>query len=172
VASLRNRGDIDIASHKVPQMAEFQPGRADFRVMIDEVEPAPGDQTTQRLDKWLWFARLAKTRSLAQKLIQDGQVRVNRERVIKPAQTVRPGDMVSVEIGDRLRLLEVIAPGIRRGPASEAAGLFRDLAPQPPRGTTGGPAGTQLDTGLPARDPGTGRPTKRERRRTDRLRDR
>jgi len=127
-----------------------------------------GDETTQRLDKWLWFARLAKTRSAAQRLVTDGQVRINRERVGKPAQTVRVGDLVSVEVASRLRLLEVLAPGARRGPATEAAQLFRDLAPLLPRA----PTELAAHPVVPARDPGAGRPTKLERRRTDRLRDR
>jgi ribosome-associated heat shock protein Hsp15 len=130
------------------------------------------DGTAQRLDKWLWFARLAKTRSLAQQLVLGGHVRVNRERVIKPAQLLRPGDLVTVRLGERLRLLQVAGPGSRRGPAPEAAGLYVDLAPAPERN-----AGQQADTGtivpsdagVPRRDPGSGRPTKRDRRQTDRL---
>ena len=128
----------------------------------------PEAASTQRLDKWLWFARLAKTRSAAQRLVLDGRVRVNRERTAKPAQAVRVGDLVSVDVADRLRLLEMLAPGARRGPASEAAFLYRDLAPA----ATRPPAGTAPGSEVPARDPGAGRPTKLERRRTDRLRDR
>lgn len=127
--------------------------------------------STQRLDKWLWFARLAKTRSLAQRLVQEGSVRINRERTVKPAQTVRVGDMISVDVGDRLRLLEILAPGIRRGPATQAALLFRDLAPAPPRPEAGASNLTSGKPTVPARDPGAGRPTKRERRQTDRLRE-
>lgn len=121
-----------------------------------------------RLDKWLWYTRLAKTRSLAQKLITEGRVRINRERVIKPAHTVKPGDMVSVELGRQLRLLEMLAPGTRRGPASEASALFRDLSPKPDK--TG--AEQQTSSSLADREQGAGRPTKLERRRLDRLRDR
>jgi len=139
-----------------------------IEIMSEDGGESPG---AQRLDKWLWFARLAKTRSLAQRLVQDGCVRINRERTVKPAQSVRAGDMISVEVGDRLRLLEILAPGVRRGPASEAALLFRDLAPAPPkpeRGALTPPTGPAV----PARDAGAGRPTKRERRQTDRLRER
>jgi ribosome-associated heat shock protein Hsp15 len=136
---------------------------------IEDMSEDDGDSPgTQRLDKWLWFARLAKTRSLAQRLVMEGRVRINRERTVKPAQAVRPGDMISVDVGERLRLLEVLAPGARRGPASEAALLFRDLAPLPPRGEASAPTGPAA----PVRDPGAGRPTKRERRQTDRLRER
>lgn len=129
--------------------------------------------TALRLDKWLWFARLAKTRSLAQRLVTDGRVRVNRERAIKPSQKIGPGDLVSVRIGERLRLLKVAALGERRGPAQEAAGLFVDLAPQLPKnsaGTSGTASSTSKEHGSPpTRDAGAGRPTKRERRKLDRL---
>ena len=136
-------------------------------------DEGPNDEKSQRLDKWLWFARFAKTRSIAQRLIQDGRVRVNRERTVKPAHTVRVGDLVSVEIAKRLMLLEVLAPGARRGSASEAAHLYRDLAPPPPRSTFAATATNAPTTeSLPARDPGAGRPTKLERRRIDRLRNR
>jgi len=143
-----------------------------IKVVHEDGDISPGDQTTQRLDKWLWFARVVKTRSLAQKLVLDGRVRVNRERTAKPAQTIHVGDLVSVELGQRLRLFEVLAVGARRGPASEAADLFRDLAPPAPASIRGSPASGGAGSGVPSRDLGTGRPTKLERRRTDRLRDR
>ena len=135
----------------------------------DDRDATSGNAATQRLDKWLWFARLAKTRSLAQKLVLEGNVRVNRERVVKPAQSVKPGDMVSVELGRQLRLLEVLAAGIRRGPASEAAALFRDLAPKVEKVKGEQPV---AEAPLAEREPGAGRPTKFERRRLDKLRDR
>ena len=143
-----------------------------IKVKAEDNAVTLGDETTQRLDKWLWFARVAKTRSLAQKLVLDGRVRVNRERVGKPAQTVRVGDMVSVQAGEWLRLLEVLAPGVRRGPASEAAEIFRDLAPRAATKLPGAPPDEAPSFPVPARDPGAGRPTKLERRRTDRLRER
>lgn len=143
----------------------------------DEVQEAHQDggndaPQAQRLDKWLWFARMAKTRSLAQRLIEEGRVRVNRERIVKSAQTIRPGDLVSVQIGERLRLLEVRSPGLRRGPASQAELLYRDLAPPAPRSAEEGAPTSVPRPALPRRDQGTGRPTKLDRRRTDRLRDR
>jgi ribosome-associated heat shock protein Hsp15 len=142
-------------------------------IMVEDEENAAAlPDGRQRLDKWLWYVRIAKTRSLAQKQIEDGRVRVNRERVTKPAQSIKIGDLVSVEVGKRLRLLKVLAPGQRRGPASQAAELYRDLSPLPVRQPLG-EAGV-LEPGMlaPARNPGAGRPTKRERRRIDRLRDR
>lgn len=84
-----------------------------------------------RLDKWLWHARQAKSRSLAQKMIQAGQVRVNGGRVTNNAQPVGPGDVITLAVhgGTRhadVRLLEIIACGVRRGPYAEAAMLYAD----------------------------------------------
>ena len=84
-----------------------------------------------RLDKWLWFARFSKSRSLAAGLCQSGQVTVNGAPVAKPAQTVRPLDVVVFPQGDRLRAVRVLALGERRGPAPEARALYQDL-PDPP----------------------------------------
>lgn len=121
----------------------------------------PGNQ---RLDKWLWFARVIKSRTLAAGLVTEGRVRVNRERVVKPSQLVRPGDVVTVSVGPRVRVLEVVAPGERRGPATEAQGLYRDLTP--PREADPMAAAKSV---TPSRDAGAGRPTKRDRRAFDRL---
>jgi ribosome-associated heat shock protein Hsp15 len=124
----------------------------------------------QRLDKWLWFARFAKTRSLAQRLVIEGAVRVNRERVVKPSQSIKPGDLITVKLGDQLRLLKVLAGGERRGPAVEAALLYEDLAPPPAAGIRAAP--DDPAAAAPAqREPGSGRPTKRERRQLDKWRD-
>ena len=118
----------------------------------------------QRLDKWLWFARVVKTRTLAAKLVTEGCVRLNREKVEKPSAMVRLGDVLTIAVHDRVRILKVVAGGERRGPAPEAALLFEDLTP---------PAdpSTKPEPGPADRDAGSGRPTKRERRQTDRLRD-
>ncbi len=121
----------------------------------------------QRLDKWLWFARVIRTRTLAAGLVTDGRVRVNRERIVKPSQSVKPGDVITVAVGTHVRVLEVVAPGLRRGPPVEAQTLYRDLTPRPP---IGGEA-SNIDTGSGHRDHGSGRPTKRDRRAIDRLRD-
>ncbi|WP_182086938.1 RNA-binding S4 domain-containing protein [Aureimonas sp. ME7] len=83
----------------------------------------------QRIDKWLFFARVVKSRSLAQKLALSGAVRVNREKVSHAARIVRPGDVLTISINDRVRVLKVLDPGERRGPAPEAATLFEDLTP-------------------------------------------
>ena len=83
----------------------------------------------QRIDKWLFFARVVKSRSLAQKLALSGAVRVNREKIGHAARIVRPGDVLTISVHERVRVLKVLDAGLRRGPASEAARLFEDLTP-------------------------------------------
>jgi ribosome-associated heat shock protein Hsp15 len=111
------------------------------------------DTDRQRIDKWLWFARVVKTRTLAQKLVTAGNVRVNRERQDTASQPVRVGDTLTISLPSGVRVLRVLAAGARRGPSAEARALFEDLSP---------PAVPQAREG--ARDPGAGRPTKRDRR--------
>ncbi|MEE4237338.1 MAG: RNA-binding S4 domain-containing protein [Anderseniella sp.] len=98
----------------------------------------------QRIDKWLWFARLVKTRGLAQRLVAAGNVRVNRNRLTKSSQTVAPGDVVSVLVHDHIRVIRVEQPGHRRGPAPEARLLYTELTPRsgPPASEPAPPAGT------------------------------
>ena len=83
----------------------------------------------QRLDKWLWYARIVKSRSLAAKLIEGGCVRVNRLRVVKAATCVKSGDVLTATIHDRVRIIEILALGHRRGPAIEAQMLYSELLP-------------------------------------------
>jgi ribosome-associated heat shock protein Hsp15 len=115
-----------------------------------------------RLDKWLWAARVFKTRSLAAAACDGGKVDVNGQAA-KPAKGLRPGDVIRVSLPpDRHRVLKVALVGDRRGSASVARALFEDLTPPaPPRARLASP---------PRRLPGAGRPTKRERRELDRLR--
>ncbi|MGI9408561.1 MAG: RNA-binding S4 domain-containing protein [Hyphomicrobiaceae bacterium] len=121
---------------------------------------------TQRLDKWLWYARVAKTRTLASGLVQNGKVRVNRERTGKPGHAVRVHDVITVAVHGRIRVLRVLAPGKRRGPAVEAALLFEDLSPPVVAGSSADNAAEADDAGRA----GGPRPTKKERRAVDRLR--
>ena len=97
----------------------------------------PPDAPRQRLDKWLWFARVVKTRSLAARLVTEGHVRINSVRVETAAKSVRPGDVVTVALERHVRVLRMVAPGERRGPAPEARGLYEDLAPRPERAAGG-----------------------------------
>ena len=117
----------------------------------------------QRLDKWLWFARVMKSRTLAADLVSGGKVRVNGERVSKPSQIVKSGDTLTFVLNERPRVLEVVAGGERRGPATDAQALYKDLSPQPlPRSLTAPAA---------QREAGSGRPTKRDRRDLDKWHD-
>ena len=116
-----------------------------------------------RLDRWLWAVRLYKTRSAATAACRGGHVRVNGVAA-KPATPVRAGDRVEAVVGDRLRVLEVVQVIDKRVGAGVAGECLIDHSPPPPPRERVDP--------VFARDPGTGRPTKRERRRLDRLRER
>ena len=83
-----------------------------------------------RLDKWLWQARFFKGRSLAAELIEAGSVRVNGQRTTKPGRDISAGDVLTFPQGTRIRLVRVLALGLRRGPATEAQALYVDLDPQ------------------------------------------
>lgn len=122
---------------------------------------------SQRLDKWLWFARVVKSRTLAATLITAGKIRVNRVRAEKPSQLVKAGDVVTSSIKRTVRVLRVRAPGERRGPATEAALLFDDLTPPPLRHSE--EVAEPGASGPGIRPAGAGRPTKRDRRSIDRL---
>ncbi len=82
----------------------------------------------QRLDKWLWFARFARTRTLAQELITAGKVRINRERIKSSSHLVRAGDVITVAIGREVRVVRITGFAERRGGAPEARRLYDDLA--------------------------------------------
>lgn len=108
-----------------------------------------------RIDKWLWHARFFKTRSLAAKVVGAG-VRVNGQMVAKPSCMVSPGDVLTFSQAREVRVIKVLAPGERRGPAPEAQALYEDL--DPPQARPTGPAAQ-----TPRYD-GGGRPSKKDRR--------
>lgn len=90
----------------------------------------PGEtQDRQRLDKWLWHARITKTRTLAQRLIESGAVRVNGQRVIATDRRVGAGDGLTIQIHTRLRVLRIAAIADRRGSAAVASALYIDISP-------------------------------------------
>jgi ribosome-associated heat shock protein Hsp15 len=86
-----------------------------------------GVNLSLRLDKWLWFARVVKTRSLAQKLANDGYVRINGQRAGSAAKLVRPGDILTIALPTRARVLKVLDVAERRGPAADAVGMYDEL---------------------------------------------
>jgi ribosome-associated heat shock protein Hsp15 len=113
----------------------------------------------QRIDKWLWHARVVRTRSAAASLVTSGLVRVNGARTVAASHAVKPDDVITVALDRNVRVLKVKGFAERRGDADAARVLCEDLSPPAvPRE----PAPAQ-------RDSGSGRPTKRERRAIDRL---
>lgn len=85
------------------------------------------DTGRQRIDKWLFFARALKSRSLAARFVQAGHVRLNRQKIDQPAQNIKPGDVLTITFERRVVVWRVLQIGIRRGPAVEAQTLYEDL---------------------------------------------
>ena len=115
-----------------------------------------------RVDKWLWYARFFKTRSLAAKVVQAG-IRVNQLRVAKAHYALKSGDVLTFEKTGDIRVIRVEALADRREPFVEAQRLYTDLAPPPPR------IRHASGSAFERREDGAGRPTKRDRRKTDAL---
>ena len=84
--------------------------------------------TSTRIDKWLFHARFYRTRALAQAAASAGKVRLNGVRVQKPAQTLKPGDILTLGRGGQVVALRVLALGERRGSALEARHLYEIVA--------------------------------------------
>jgi len=116
----------------------------------------------QRVDKWLWHARVVRTRSAAATLVTSGHVRLNGQRIGAASSPVRADDVVTVALDRAVRILKVTAFAERRGDAQAGRALYADLTPESPPARESPPeAGS--------RQAGAGRPTKRERRAIDRL---
>ncbi|MBN9053658.1 MAG: RNA-binding S4 domain-containing protein [Rhizobiales bacterium] len=126
-------------------------------------EEQPAGQARQRIDKWLFFARLLKSRSLAARSVVSGDVSVNGVSIRQPAHAVRVGDVVVLSLDRHDMVVQVLQPGERRGPYEEARLLYRDMTPPPP------PREERNLFAQATRERGAGRPTKRQRRETDRL---
>lgn len=84
---------------------------------------------SQRIDLWIWHARMVRTRSAAARLVAAGKVRVNGARVRKPGHTVAPGDVLTFVLSGRVRVLRVAGLSQRRGPYLEACTLYHDESP-------------------------------------------
>ena len=128
--------------------------------MTAAINGTGGTGATLRIDKWLFFARFFKSRSLAATLCASGKVRVNRQPIQKAHHAVRVGDILTFPQGRDIRVVRVALLGSRRGPAGEARTLYEDLAP---------PAAAPKVPLAGERTAGAGRPTKAERRAIDRL---
>ena len=116
----------------------------------------------QRIDKWLFFARAVKSRALAAKLASGGRVQINERTSDGADNPVRVGDMLTIRLERHVLVWKVLGLGKRRGPALEAQLLYEDLTPAKPL-----PDQVVKDG---QRDPGAGRPEKKERRAMERLR--
>ncbi len=90
-------------------------------------EDATSTASRQRLDKWLWHARVVRTRSAAAELAASGYVRINGVRAQQAAKPVIPGDVVTIALRDRVLVLEVIGFSERRGSFVEASKLYREI---------------------------------------------
>lgn len=123
----------------------------------------PESSARLRIDKWLFFARIAKSRTLAQDWVEGGHVSVNGVKVRRSSAEIGPGDRLEVLVERRVYVLVVKGAASRRGPYEEARLLYDDESPPPERLTPFEQA---------QRVPGAGRPEKKERRALDRLRGR
>jgi len=119
------------------------------------------DVERQRIDRWLWHARLVRTRGAAAALAGSGYVRVNGARINAPGRMIRAGDVITVALDRAVRVLKILAFAERRGSADIARCLYQDLSAVPGRPLS------QPETA--PRERGEGRPTKRDRRAIDRF---
>ncbi len=84
-------------------------------------------ETRQRIDKWLVYARVVKSRAQAVRLVAAGHVRVNRDKIADPARAVKPGDVLTIALDRGVLVWRVAALGARRGPPAEARLLYEEL---------------------------------------------
>ena len=119
--------------------------------------------TSARVDQWIWSVRLSATRPAAAAACRAGRVRING-RPAKASSPVEVGDRIEAFVGDRERVVEVVRVIVKRVGASVAVDCYLDFSPPPPV--------REAQPVFARRDPGTGRPTKRDRRQIDRLRGR
>jgi len=116
-----------------------------------------------RLDTWLWYARFYKSRSLSSKVILSGKVRVNSNKIIKPASKVKINDVLTINHVNAVRIIQIQSLGARRGPASEAQKLYKDLS-----GDATGSANNKNLSQKSKKDTNK-RPTKKDRRLLDKI---
>ena len=116
-----------------------------------------------RLDTWLWYARFYKSRGLSSKAILGGKVRVNSNKIIKPASKVKINDVLTINHVNAVRIIQIQSLGARRGPASEAQKLYKDLS-----GDATGSANNKNLSQKSKKDTNK-RPTKKDRRLLDKI---
>ncbi|MCK5040737.1 MAG: RNA-binding S4 domain-containing protein [Sphingomonadales bacterium] len=122
------------------------------------------EQNSRRLDQWLWYARIFKTRGAASKFCQAKKIRIDGEVVSKAKTPVSKGMVLTFSKEKLEKIIKIEALGIRRGPAVEAQSLYEDQSPPPPTKEE------RLHNSPMLREKGTGRPTKAERRAWEKLR--
>lgn len=100
------------------------------------------DRDWQRLDKWLWCARFMRARADCAAAAEAGLLRINRQPTEKPHARLRVGDVLTMRLHGEVRVVEVTALAMRRGPAPEARTLYREISPPEPPGVRAVPCGT------------------------------
>ena len=115
---------------------------------------ASASDDRQRIDKWLWHARVVRTRSAAAALVASGHVRLNAHRIDAASRAVKAGDVITIALDRSVRILKATGFAERRGDATAARQLYEDLSPAP----------APADPPAVVRPAGASRPTKRDRR--------
>ena len=125
----------------------------------------PSELEQQRIDKWIWHARITKTRTLAQKLIMAGSVRVNKIKITRPSYQIKPNDVLTISKNYRVSVLQIEALAPRRGSASDANELYLNLNDDSKQNN-----GSQiLNESKIAQNTRTAQPNKRNRRKLRQL---
>ena len=128
------------------------------------------ENNNHRIDKWLWHARFFKSRTQATKFCEGGKLRINNVIIKKSHYRAAIGDVLTFLKGQNVRIIEIKKLTFRRGPASEAGDLYKDLRPL--SAMIKGEIEKDPDHGsmqIGRRDPGSGRPTKADRRAIEKL---
>ena len=139
----------------------------------DDLAQGPDGEARLRIDRWLWFARFFKSRSAASQVCNRRRIRSNGKIVSKASHLVKADDILTFPQSRIIRTVRIVALGSRRGPADEAQLLYEDMTPPAESTTAAAKARRQrglLETKPAQRLPGSGRPTKSQRRALDRLR--
>jgi ribosome-associated heat shock protein Hsp15 len=81
-----------------------------------------------RIDRFLFFVRLAKSRTLAQGIIAEGRIRIDGRRVLKSSEEIRAGSVIALPLNGEVRVIRVLSLPVRRGPAEEAGAHYEEIA--------------------------------------------
>lgn len=114
---------------------------------------------SQRIDKWLWHARFFKTRSIAQKQVTTGKVRVDSEKISSPSRKVLPGNILTITMSRDIKIIEIVGIADKRGPYIQAQLLYNNLTPPKPEKSN-----VEQTMESMSRIESEGRPTKHQRK--------